>query len=167
MVKLYKHSGVNTLFVKQFVPAPLNYVWDFFTDPINLKLISPSYMGFDITSPGPIEKMYKGQIITYKLSPLAGIKMTWVTEITCVVEEEMFIDEQRFGPYKMWHHEHRFLPVENGVELFDYVTYKLPYGPIGHLAHSIFARNRIIEIFDYRSFKIKELFSNFQLQDFG
>ncbi|MBT8189926.1 MAG: SRPBCC family protein [Bacteroidia bacterium] len=135
---------------KQFVPATIDEVWDFISSPANLKEITPDYMGFDITSKDLPEKMYPGMIISYKVSPLLGIKMTWVTEITQVREKEFFIDEQRVGPYSMWHHQHHIKPVEGGVMMTDIVTYQPPLGPLGAIANSLLIRKQLKEIFDYR-----------------
>ena len=116
---------------EQFVPATIDDVWDFISSPANLKEITPDYMGFDITSENLPDKMYPGMIISYKVSPLLGIKMTWVTEITQVKEKEFFVDEQRVGPYSMWHHQHHIKSVDGGVLMTDIVTNQPPLGPIG------------------------------------
>ncbi len=135
---------------EQWLPAEIDEVWDFISSPGNLKVITPDYMGFDITSVGLPEKMYPGMIISYKVSPLLGIKMTWVTEITQVREKEFFVDEQRVGPYAMWHHQHHIKPHENGVLMTDIVTYQPPLGPIGAIANSLVIRKQLSEIFNYR-----------------
>jgi len=130
---------------------PIGKVWDFFSSPHNLKMISPPYLGFTITSGAEDNVMYPGQIITYKVKPVAGIPLTWVTEITQVEQYRFFIDEQRVGPYRMWHHEHHFKETAHGVEMTDIVTYKLPLGPLGSLAHWLFVKKQLEQIFDYRS----------------
>ncbi|NNF21548.1 MAG: SRPBCC family protein [Saprospiraceae bacterium] len=143
---------------KQFVPATIDEVWDFISSPANLKEITPDYMGFDITSKDLPEKMYPGMIISYKVSPILGIKMTWVTEITQVREKEFFIDEQRVGPYSMWHHQHHIKPVEGGVMMTDIVTYQPPLGPLGAIANRLLIRKQLKEIFDYRRMAMDKRF---------
>ena len=123
---------------EQKVKATLEEAWDFISSPANLKEITPDYMGFDITSEVP-EKMYPGMIITYEVKPLFGIKTPWMTEITQVKELEFFIDEQRVGPYKMWHHQHFIEPIEDGVLMRDIVTYIPPLGFLGAIANKISA----------------------------
>ena len=142
----------------QKIPASIEQVWDFISSPNNLKEITPAYMGFEITSPGLPEKMYPGMIISYKLSPLLGIKMTWVTEITQVEHHRYFVDEQRIGPYSLWHHQHHFKAVPGGVEMTDLVHYRLPLGILGKLAHVLFVKKQLQTIFDYRIQKLGELF---------
>ena len=135
---------------KQFLPATINEIWDFISSPKNLKVITPDYMGFDITSENLYEKMYRGMIISYKVKPLLGITVTWVTEITEVVENKLFIDQQRIGPYAFWHHQHFIEPHSNGVLMTDIVSYKPPYGFIGTIANKLILSGKIREIFDYR-----------------
>jgi ligand-binding SRPBCC domain-containing protein len=141
----------------QFVPASLDVVWDFFSSPANLSKITPPEMGFIITSPKPAE-MYAGMLITYKVSPALGIKLGWVTEITQINHRKYFIDEQRRGPYSIWHHEHHFKEVKGGVEMHDILYYKIPFGFIGKLADLIFVGNKVKQIFSFRKKKIEELF---------
>ena len=141
----------------QFVPASLDVVWDFFSSPSNLSKITPPEMGFLITSPEH-QGMYPGMFITYKVSPALGIKLNWVTEITQVDHRKFFIDEQRQGPYSIWHHEHHFKEVDGGVEMHDILFYKVPFGIIGKLADLVFVKNKVQEIFRFREKKIEELF---------
>ncbi|MFT4566972.1 MAG: ligand-binding SRPBCC domain-containing protein, partial [Saprospiraceae bacterium] len=108
---------------EQEIPATLAEIWYFISSPRNLKEITPDYMGFDITSKDLPEKMHPGMIISYKVSPILGIKTDWVTEITQVKEFDYFIDEQRVGPYNLWHHQHMIQPSKNGVLMNDIVTY--------------------------------------------
>lgn len=143
---------------EQKVPASLDEVWDFISSPSNLREITPDYMGFDITSEGLPEKMYPGMIISYKVSPLLGINMTWVTEITHVKEKEYFVDEQRVGPYALWHHEHFIEPVEGGVLMRDIVTYSPPLGFFGAIAKRLFIGKKLKEIFDYRFMAVEQKF---------
>ena len=135
--------------VQQLLPLSLDESWDFFSSPSNLSKITPSKMGFQITSGNP-EKMYAGQIITYVIGLLPGIKSNWVTEITRVEEKKFFIDEQRFGPYKMWHHEHHFKSTSDGVLMTDKVSYKLPFGFLGRWVHPILIKPKLDKIFNYR-----------------
>jgi ligand-binding SRPBCC domain-containing protein len=144
---------------EQLLPIPLAEAWDFFSSPLNLAKITPPEMAFTVTSTKEqTEKIYPGMIITYKVSPMFGIKLNWMTEITHVAEEKYFIDEQRFGPYQFWHHQHHFKAVAGGTLMKDILTYGLPLGPLGQLANSIFVQNKVKEIFDFRERKVMELF---------
>ncbi len=142
----------------QTLNCSLQEAWDFFSSPKNLKEITPDYMGFDITSDVP-EKMYTGLIITYIVKPLFGIPMNWMTEIKHVDELRYFVDEQRMGPYKIWHHEHHFTETAEGVIMKDKVSYALPLGILGVMAHPIIVKNKLNEIFDYRVKRVDELFN--------
>lgn len=132
----------------------------FLSDPKNLKTITPDYMGFNIVS-GADRPMYAGQIIQYVVTPVLGIKTTWVTEITHVVDKHYFVDEQRFGPYALWHHKHFLKPINGGVEMEDIIDYKLPLGLLGGLAHPLMVKPKLEEIFNYRTKKLEELFGKF------
>ncbi len=144
---------------KQHLPISLSEAWAFFSSPNNLQKITPASMNFKTTSDHKDgETMYAGQIITYTLTPVFGLKVKWMTEITHVKENQYFIDEQRFGPYKMWHHKHSFAPSRNGVEMVDEVNYVLPFGFFGAVAHKLFIRKRIEEIFNHRTKVVEELF---------
>lgn len=142
---------------KQIIHTDLQTCWDFFSSPANLKEITPSYMGFDVKTNVP-NKMYEGLIIGYQVSPLLKIPMEWVTEITHVRDKEFFVDEQRVGPYKLWHHEHHFREVENGVEMIDIVTYEPPFGILGKLVHPFLIKPKLEEIFEYRFKKVESIF---------
>lgn len=147
---------VYTISLKQFLPIPLAEAWDFFSTAKNLAKITPKEMGFDIVYiSGDGEKTYAGQIIRYKFQIIPGLKMNWVTEITHVNEPHYFVDEQRFGPYALWHHQHYFKEVPGGVEMTDEVNYAIPLGLLGRLANSIFVSREVNRIFDYR-YKILE-----------
>lgn len=141
-----------------FIPISLSEAWDFFSSPSNLAKITPPKMGFVITSDFNNEKMYPGMLITYKVSPLLGLKMDWCTEITHVDDKKYFVDEQRFGPYSMWHHQHHFKEVLGGVEMIDIIDYAIPMGVLGRLMNSILISSEIENIFSFREKKIKELF---------
>ena len=149
---------VYTKEYKTFLPLDIDKAWDFFSSPRNLAKITPEHMGFIITSKFNDEKMYPGMLITYKVSPLMGIRMDWCTEITHVIDKKYFVDEQRFGPYAMWHHQHHFNVVEGGIEMTDIVNYAIPLGILGRMMNSILISNEIEKIFTYREKKIAELF---------
>jgi len=146
---------------KQLLPITLAEAWSFFSNPLNLQKITPKEMAFTVTSkmPDPVT-MYPGMIITYKVSPMLGIKLDWMTEITQVAEGKYFIDEQRFGPYKFWHHQHHFEEVPGGVMMHDLLTYGLPMGIFGRMANSIFVAAKLQKIFNYRKKQVETLFGN-------
>lgn len=135
----------------------IDKAWDFFSDPRNLKTITPPELNMTITSELPLS-MYEGMIISYKVHPILGIPLTWVTEITKIVPNEMFIDEQRHGPYKMWHHEHFFKEVKEGVEVEDLVSYTMPFGPLGILIQKLHVGKELESIFNYRTKSLKDKF---------
>lgn len=151
---------VYTLHSKQNLPITLDQAWDFLSDPKNLKTITPEYMGFKIIG-GADRKMYAGQIIQYIVTPILGIPAKWVTEITHVEDKRYFVDEQRFGPYALWHHKHFLKEIPGGVEMEDIVDYKIPLGVLGQLAHPILVKPKLIEIFNYRQNKLIEMFGSF------
>ncbi|MCM8536604.1 MAG: SRPBCC family protein [Lentisphaeraceae bacterium] len=131
--------------------------WDFFSSPQNLKKITPDYMGFDIVEGGDC-KMFQGQIIAYKVSPLLGIKSDWVTEITHVKDFDFFVDEQRFGPYKFWHHKHFFTEITGGMRCIDEIHYLPPFNLLAPVLNSLIIRKKLNEIFDYRTEILKKTF---------
>lgn len=137
------------------VNASIDEVWDFISSPKNLKEITPEYMGFDITSKDLPEKMYPGMIISYIVKPLLGIKTTWVTEITQVKDKEYFVDEQRVGPYTIWHHQHFVEAIKGGVLMKDIVSYKPPFGFLGSIANRLMIKRKLQEIFEYRTIAIE------------
>jgi ligand-binding SRPBCC domain-containing protein len=153
---------VYTLETLQRIPASRGEVWEFISSPANLKKITPGYMGFEVITQNLPDKMYPGMIITYKVSPLLGIKMTWVTEISQVRELEYFVDEQRTGPYRLWHHQHHIVAIEGGVLMKDIVTYVPPFGFLGGLVNALLIRNQLKEIFAFRSLKLNEIFGVFE-----
>ncbi|MDB4075792.1 MAG: SRPBCC family protein [Crocinitomicaceae bacterium] len=146
----------------QKVNASLEDVWDFISSPKNLKEITPDYMGFDITSEGLTEKMYPGMIIGYRVSPLLGIKTTWVTEITQVHDLSYFVDEQRIGPYSIWHHQHFIEPIEGGVLMRDIVTYRPPFGFLGAIMNRLVIQKKLKEIFSYRTEAVEKRYGKFK-----
>ena len=131
--------------------------WDFLSNPANLQRITPAHMGFKILE-GADRPMYPGQIIHYVVSPFPGIRTRWVTEITHVREGEYFVDEQRFGPYALWHHKHFIEAVEGGVRMTDVVDYKLPLGWLGRLAHGLVVKRQLTAIFRYREAELDKRF---------
>ena len=154
-------STLHQLYRVQRLPVSIEEAWDFFSSPRNLSVITPDYMGFIITSDYNDQKMYEGMVITYIIKPILGIPLNWVTEITHVSEPTYFVDEQRFGPYSFWHHEHHFREIDGGVEMTDLLNYKLPFGPIGRIINTLFVRRRVKSIFDYRYQKLVSLFGKF------
>lgn len=143
----------------QTINSPIEELWDFISSPKNLKKITPDYMGFDIASENIPSKMYEGMIISYKVSPLFGIKTTWVTEIVHLKENSYFVDEQRVGPYKMWHHQHILESTDNGTLMTDIVSYQPPLGFLGTLANQMIIKKKLNEIFDHRTKILVNLFS--------
>ena len=143
------------------VPITLDEAWEFFSNPLNLDELTPDDMPFEITG-GAGEPMFAGQVITYRIRIFPGFWKTWVTEITAVEDRSYFIDDQRFGPYKLWHHLHRFQAVNDGkaVKMLDRVTYALPFGPLGEIAHTVFVRDKLKSIFDYREKAMIEKFGS-------
>tara|TARA_A100000171_G_scaffold52837_1_gene73508 strand:- start:2283 stop:2744 length:462 start_codon:yes stop_codon:yes gene_type:complete len=148
---------IYTLHSKQNLPISKAEAWKFLSDPKNLKVITPDYMGFHILS-GADKPMFAGQIIQYIVTPVLGIKTKWVTEITHVKDQDYFVDEQRFGPYALWHHKHFIKEIEGGVEMEDIIDYKVPFGWLGQLIHPILVKPKLNEIFTYRRKKLVELF---------
>lgn len=153
-MKLYR------LHKKQNLPISIETAWEFLSDPGNLKTITPDYMGFQIVS-GADRPMYPGQIIQYIVTPVLGIKTTWVTEITHIENKHYFVDEQRFGPYALWHHKHFIKPIDNGVEMEDIIDYKIPMGILGRLVHPFLVKPKLEEIFKYRQQKLIDLFGEY------
>jgi len=142
-MKLYRLHRTQNL------PLSINEAWDFFSDPRNLALITPPSLGFKVTSDVP-SKMYRGMIVTYTVTPLLNYPVRWVTEITHVDEGRLFVDEQRFGPYRFWHHQHIFEEAKGGVEMTDLIHYVLPFGPLGRIAHSLIVKRQLDDIFNFR-----------------
>ena len=152
---------IYTLHAKQKLPISVEEAWNFLSDPKNLKKITPEYMGFNILS-GADRPMFSGQLIQYIVTPILGIKTKWVTEITHVVDKEYFVDEQRFGPYALWHHKHFIKAIPGGVEMEDIIDYKVPAGILGQLVHPFLVKPKLDEIFDYRTKKLSDLFGQYQ-----
>lgn len=151
MSKMYSFSR------RQIIPSNINTVWDFFSDPNLLASITPAELSFEVRSKKS-EKMYAGQLIEYTVRPILGIPLYWMTEITHVVEGQYFVDEQRFGPYQFWHHQHHFKQVPDGVEMTDIVHYKVPFWFVGDLANSLIVKQKLKRIFDFRLTAVENYF---------
>ena len=147
----------------QVIPSSLDEAWDFFSDPENLSKITPPDMGFKILSRFG-DSIYPGMIISYKIKPILGISLRWVTEITHVKEGEYFVDEQRIGPYRLWHHQHHFKQTEEGVEMYDRVDYALPAGWLGSILHSLFVKKKLEGIFQFRKLRVEKIFGKEQVR---
>jgi ligand-binding SRPBCC domain-containing protein len=143
---------------EQVLNTSMENAWTFFSRAENLEKITPSYMRFDVTSPETGKPVYAGQIITYVIRPVLGIPLNWMTEITHVVEGKYFIDEQRKGPYGLWHHQHHFEMVPEGVKMTDIVHYSLPLGILGRIAHALFVQRQLRDIFAFRKSAVEQLF---------
>ncbi|MEN9571452.1 MAG: hypothetical protein RL172_2683 [Bacteroidota bacterium] len=152
MSKVYSFSTV------QQMPVSIAKAWDFFSNPANLKDITPAGLGFSIISQHHGNCMYPGQVIEYKVKPVLGIPLYWMTEITHVQPQQFFVDEQRFGPYTLWHHQHHFKAIPGGVEMRDIVHYKLPLWWLGDIANSLFVKKQLQQIFDFRYQRVQTLF---------
>jgi ligand-binding SRPBCC domain-containing protein len=150
-MKVYKLETV------QHLNATIEECWNFFSSPKNLQTITPKDMTFEIQDYDG-KRMYPGQVITYTLKPLFGIKINWMTIITVSEENKYFVDEQRFGPYALWHHKHFFEATETGTKMTDIVHYALPLGFLGRIMNTLVVKNKLKNIFDYRRNTIDELF---------
>jgi ligand-binding SRPBCC domain-containing protein len=147
---------------RQKIKTTIDEIWEFISSPANLKEITPDYMGFDIKTKDLPDKMYAGMVISYEVSPLLGIKTTWVTEITQVIDKKYFVDEQRVGPYSLWHHQHIIEPLEDGILMTDIVSYQPPFGFLGALANKLIIKNKLNEIFDFRTEAIEKRFGIYE-----
>jgi ligand-binding SRPBCC domain-containing protein len=152
MSKIYSFKSV------QQIPVSLDEAWRFFSDPANLAEITPAKLGFKIISKHQGPTMYAGQLIEYTVKPVAGIPLYWMTEITHVKDREYFIDEQRYGPYSLWHHQHHFKQIENGVEMTDIVHYKIPFWFLGDIANKLLVENELKNIFNHRTTAVEKRF---------
>lgn len=150
--------AIHVLRHAQIIPASLEVCWAFFSDPRNLARITPPALDFQVLSTLP-PAIYPGLMIEYRVRPLLGIPVTWLTEITHVEEPRRFVDEQRVGPYAIWHHEHSFTAQEDGrTEIRDVVHYVLPFGWLGNLAHPLLVAPQIAKIFAFRERAVAERF---------
>lgn len=150
---------IHRIHRRQTLPIDLQHAWDFFWTPHNLQAMTPAFLNFRLTSDVP-GRAYAGLIITYRIAAVAGIPMTWVTEIKHVSEPNQFVDEQRLGPFRFWHHLHRFHLAPGGVEMEDVVHYAMPAGWLGDLVHRCFIRARLERIFDFRRDYLEHLFGS-------
>lgn len=141
----------------QLVNTDLETCWNFFMNPANLAHITPDYMNFRVLTEQP-ERSYEGLIIHYRMNPVLKIPIRWTTEITHIRENSYFVDEQRKGPYRMWHHEHRFEETASGVLMTDLVSYIVPFGILGRFANWLFVRRQLETIFNYREKVIDQRF---------
>lgn len=158
MFTLKENHDMQRLERKQFIPVTIKEAWAFFSDPGSLSGITPPGMGFTIITPKINGPVYPGMIIAYIVKPMFSIPVRWVTEITQVKHMEYFIDDQRIGPYKLWHHQHFFKEVNGGVEMTDIVHYQAPFGIIGKVAESLFINSKVKSIFDYRNRVLSDIF---------
>jgi ligand-binding SRPBCC domain-containing protein len=154
--------AVYELMEKQALPVSLDEAWAFFSHPKNLAEMTPEYLNLKFTNSMFRDEMYAGQVITYTVKPVLGIPMFWMTEITHVKDREFFVDEQRVGPYALWHHQHHFREIPGGVEMTDIVHYKLPGWWLGDIANTMFVRNQLKSIFTFRRAKVEALFGKYQ-----
>jgi len=154
--------AITQFYAEQKIPSSMDDIWNFISSPANLKKITPPHMGFDISSRNISEKMHEGMIITYKVSPLPGYRTNWITEITHIKEGVFFVDEQRLGPYKIWHHEHFIEPIKNGVLMKDLITYVPPLGFLGTIANHILIKKQVQKIFDYRKKALIDIYGIYQ-----
>lgn len=150
--------GVYTLQAEQVLYTDIQTAWDFLCNPQNLRVITPEYMGFVVHTPNLPEKIYPGLMIQYTVRPVLRIPMRWVTEITHVSDKTYFVDEQRVGPYRIWHHEHHIQQIDSGVLMRDIVTYQPPMGVLGSVANVLFIRRQLNQIFNYRRKVLNNMF---------
>lgn len=155
--------AVHQFMEVQRMPVSLDEAWEFFSHPGNLAVMTPDYLNLKFTNTLFKDKMYAGQVITYKVRPLLGIPMFWMTEITHVQDRSFFVDEQRFGPYALWHHQHHFREIPGGVEMTDIIHYKVPGWWLGDLANALFIRKQLDSIFAFRKQKVEALFGIYQV----
>jgi ligand-binding SRPBCC domain-containing protein len=148
---------IRQLVRQQFIPAAPSAVWKFFATPRNLGAITPPRMRFEIVGEAPA-RMWPGQLLAYRIGLAPGVRVLWLTEITHVSEPEYFVDEQRIGPYRLWHHEHHFAPAPGGVVMTDRVTYDIGWGPVGWLAGKLWVDRKVAAIFAHRARAVAELF---------
>ncbi len=151
-------KALHTLESEQLLPISLDEAWQYFSNPLNLEELTPKGIGFKILTCSD-DTMTEGQIISYKIKVIPIIWLSWVTEITHMKSKQYFIDDQRHGPYKIWHHRHSFEEVEGGVLMKDLIHYALPFGIFGNVAHALFVRKKLEQIFEYRKTVLNDKFS--------
>ena len=141
------------------VPRSLPETWAFFSRPENLEALTPEDVHFEILSPVKGVEMYEGMIIQYRVTPFPFFVTDWVTEITQIEHHRHFIDDQRVGPFALWHHQHHFKEVGNGrTEMTDVLHYQAPLGPLGTIADKLFVHRQVLGIFEAREVAIRRLF---------
>jgi ligand-binding SRPBCC domain-containing protein len=150
---------IHRLIRSQTVPAAIDQVWDYFSQPANLNELTPPDMHFKIVY-NQSDEMHAGQLIEYRVRFMPLLRSRWLTEIAHVEDKAFFVDEQRIGPYRFWYHEHCFESTEEGSIITDRVTYELPFGPLGDLVHMVWVKNRLVDIFNFRTEKITQLFGS-------
>jgi ligand-binding SRPBCC domain-containing protein len=155
------NSRLHRFECRQYLALALPDAWEFFSRPENLARITPPDLGFEVTSPLP-ERMYAGLIVTYRVRPFGNLSVPWVTEITHVREPEFFVDEQRRGPYRFWHHQHHFQAVAGGVAMIDLVHYEIPFGWLGDILCVRAVAQRVAAIFAYRREMLTKLFGTLE-----
>ena len=157
-------AKVHRLERVQELPLEVEACWEYFANPMNLPELTPPWLHFDTTGTR-FTHMVPGQILQYRVAPLLGIPLTWTTEITHVRENELFVDEQRVGPYALWHHEHHFEPTGRGTRVTDRVHYALPFWPVGEIMHPLVVGRQVRTIFDYRREKLERRFGTVASDD--
>lgn len=146
----------------QLIPRPIEEVWHFFSRPENLMKITPKGVFKSIQTDISEVEMYEGMIVQYTIAPVLNIPMNWVTEITHIKDKTYFIDEQRFGPYAFWHHQHHFEEIDGGTKMKDILHYKVPLPVLGNIANGLFVERQVEQIFGYRDQAVKDIFGEFQ-----
>ena len=144
----------------QKLPISLSEAWEFLSNPKNLSVLTPTEMNFTIISKDE-KPMYAGQVIQYSVTPIAGIKATWISEITHLEEGKYFVDLQLYGPYAFWHHKHFIHEIDGGVEMEDIIDYKVPFGIFGRIFHPLLVKPKLEKIFSYRQKKLVEIFGKY------
>lgn len=151
---------IYTLHKTQKLPITLEIAWEFLCNPANLSKLTPPEMNMKIIS-GADRPMYAGQVLQYNVTPLAGLKTKWVSEITQFEDRKYFVDVQLYGPYAFWHHKHFVNEIDGGVEMEDIIDYKVPLGILGQFVHPFLVKPKLDDIFNYRTQKLEELFGKF------
>jgi ligand-binding SRPBCC domain-containing protein len=146
---------------KQNIPITLDQAWEFLSNPKNLSILTPKEMNMTIVS-GADRPMYSGQVIQYSVTPVAGIKTKWISEITHFVEGKYFVDLQLYGPYSFWHHQHFIHEIDGGVQMEDIIHYKVPLGILGRMVHPFLVKPKLEKVFEYRKERLTELFGEYQ-----
>ena len=146
---------------KQNIPITLDKAWEFLSNPKNLSILTPKEMNMTIVS-GADRPMYAGQVIQYSVTPVAGIKTKWVSEITHFEKGKYFVDLQLYGPYSFWHHQHFIHEIDGGVQMEDIIHYKVPLGILGRMVHPFLVKPKLEKVFEYRKKQLTELFGEYK-----